>query len=84
MIIIIVLALRLKKKQQKQEKCVVECCTDSARDVVFFKESTNLSDGPFYSSHWQMGIKQPANQIRCLMTEMSSVMTDFKINPLSK
>lgn len=33
MISIIVLALWLKKNQ---EKCVVECCTDSIRDVVFF------------------------------------------------
>lgn len=84
MIIIIVLALWLKKKtakKEKQEKCVVECCTDSTRDVVFFKESTNLSDGPFYSSHRQMGIKQPANQSRCLMTEISSAMTDFQNKP---
>lgn len=36
MIIIIVLALWLKKMTKKQEKCVVECCTDSTRDVVFF------------------------------------------------
>ena len=46
--------------------------------LCFFKESTNLSDGPFYSSHRQMGIKQPANQSKCLMTKMSSVMTDFQ------
>lgn len=72
------------KKLQKKEKRVVECCTDSTRDVVFFfffKESTNLSDGPFYSSHRQMGIKQPANQSSCLMTKMSSVMTDFQNKP---
>lgn len=65
MIIIIVFGIMVKKKNKKkknQEKCVVECCTDSTRDVVFLLESTNLSDGPFYSSHWQMGIKQPATQ----------------------
>lgn len=73
--IIIVLALWLKRTK-KQEKCVVECCTDSTRDVVFLLESTNLGDGPFYSSHRQMGIKQPATQSRCLMTEISSVITD--------
>lgn len=69
-----------KKKNQKtkkKENCVVECCTDSTRDVVFLKESTNPSDGPFYSSHRQMGIKQPANQSKCLMTEISSSMTWF-------
>lgn len=76
-----------KKKEQKkktQEKCVVECCTDSTRDVVFLLESTNLSDGPFYSSHRQMGIKQPATQSRCLMTEISSVMTDFQYKSFVK
>lgn len=35
MIIIIVLALWLQKNAKKKEKCVVECCTDSTRDVVF-------------------------------------------------
>ena len=50
--------VKKEKKIKKQETCVVECCTDRNRDVVFFfKESTNLSDGPFYSSLWQMGIK---------------------------
>lgn len=56
-----------KKTQKKQNKwnVFVECCTDSTRNVVFcffflyfFEESTNLSDGPFDSSHWQMGIKK--------------------------
>lgn len=74
--------IMFKKATKKQEKCVVECCTDSTRDVVFFKESTNLSDGPFYSSQRQMGIKQPANQSRCLMIEIFSVMTDFQNKPL--
>lgn len=56
MIIIIVLALWWKKSTKK-EKCVVECCTDSTRDVVFLSESTNPSDGSFFSSHWRMEIK---------------------------
>lgn len=34
-IIIIVLALCLKKNETKKEKRVVECCTDSTRNVVF-------------------------------------------------
>lgn len=36
------------KKIDKKEKCVVECCTDSTRVVVFLSESTNLSDSPFF------------------------------------
>lgn len=35
MISIIVLALWLKTRQKKLKRCVVECCTDSTRDVVF-------------------------------------------------
>lgn len=51
---------------------------------MFLKESTNLSDGPFYSSHRQMGIKQPASQSARLLTESSSLMTDFQNKLLSK
>lgn len=87
MISIIVLALWLKtrKKNTKNlKRCVVECCTDSTRDVVFFlfffKESTNLSDGFFNSSRRQKGIKRPANHCRCLMIKKKkspSAMTYF-------
>lgn len=43
MISIIVFGIMVKKKQQKkQEKRVVECCTDSTRDVVFFKREHKL------------------------------------------
>lgn len=59
MIIIIAFGIMVKKKKlTKKEKCVVECCTDSTRDVVFLSESTNLSDGPFFSSLRPMGIRR--------------------------
>lgn len=76
-----------KKNNKKQEKCVVECCTDSPRDVVFcffFKESTNLSDGPFYSSHWQMGIKRPASHFRWLIIKIHLVITDLQNKPFAR
>lgn len=79
MIIIIVFWHYGWKNNKKKEKCVVECCTDSTRDVVFFKESTNLSDGPFHSSHWQMGIKQPANQ-----SAVDVKMTGISLMPAHK
>lgn len=80
MIIIIVLALWLKNKNKTKKKrhVLLNVVQIALEMLCFFKESTNLSDGPFYSSHRQMGIKQPANQSRCLMTKMSSVMTDFQ------
>lgn len=47
-IIIIVLALRIKNETKKKEKRVVECCTDSTRNVVFLflYESSNSKRGP--------------------------------------
>lgn len=69
-IIIIVLALRFKKKTKKKESKkanrVVECCTDSTRNVVFLflYESSNLKRGPLPSSRRQGGVKQTANDFR--------------------
>lgn len=73
MISIIVLALWLKKKIKRNVLLnVVQIALEMLCFFVFcfvfvyflfcfFKESTNLSDGPSSSSRWQMGIKWPAN-----------------------
>lgn len=53
-----------KNPNKTNEKCVVECCTDSTRDVVFFNESTNLSDGPFHSSRRADGNKTACQSIQ--------------------
>lgn len=73
MMIIIVFwhyGLRKTKKHEKKSWNVLLNVVQIALEmlcfffVFCFNESTNLSDGPFYSSHWQMGIKRPANHFK--------------------
>lgn len=82
MIIIIVLALWLKNKTnvQKKRNVLLNVVQIALEMLCFFNESTNLSDGPFHSSQWQMGIKRPANHFRCQMTKIPSIMTAFEEN----
>lgn len=57
MIIIIVLALWLQKNAKKKRNVLLNVVQIALEMLCFFKESTNPSDGPFLSSHRQMGIK---------------------------
>lgn len=52
--------------KQKKEKRVVECCTDSTRNVVFLflYESTNLKRSSLSLSRRQRGVKQTADDFR--------------------
>lgn len=81
MIIIIVFGIMVKKTTKKKRNVLLNVVQIALEMLCFFNESTNLSDGPFYSSHRQMGIKRPANHSRCLMTTISSVMRDFQNRP---
>lgn len=66
--------VKKKKRRKKTNKrnVLLNVVQIALEMLCFFKESTNPSAGPFRSSHRQMGIKQPANQSRCLMTKMSA------------
>lgn len=67
MIIIIVLALWLKKtkttKKQNKRNVLLNVVQIALEMLCFFKESTNLSDGPFYSSHLADGNKTACQSI---------------------
>lgn len=70
--------IMVTKKQAKKKRNVLLNVVQIALEMLcFFKESTNPSDGPFLSSHRQMGIKMTANHLRCPATKTNKQKTKW-------
>lgn len=70
-----------KKRKKKPKRNVLLNVVQIALEMLcFFKESTNLSDGPFNSSpsHPPLADGNERTQSRCLMTLIYCLITDFQ------